>query len=87
MEQRYKVLLENPAAMQQYKGLKHVDDKHDAFWLAHMARLGIIPQGYIYPKEERPFLDLLRKEVIWFVCEHPKSKACRGSSVETAAAA
>ena len=61
MEQRYKVLLENPAAMQQYKGLKHVDDKHDAFWLAHMARLGIIPKGYIYPKEERPFRDLLRK--------------------------
>jgi len=61
MEQRYKVLLANPAAMQQYKGLKHVDDKHDAFWLAHMARLGIVPQGYIYPKEERPYRDLLRK--------------------------
>jgi len=61
MEQQYHVLLANPAAMQQYKGLKHIDDKHDAFWLAHMARLGIIPQGYIYPKEERPFRDLLRK--------------------------
>lgn len=61
MDQQYKVLLANPAAMQQYKGLKHVDDKHDAFWLAHMARLGIIPQGFIYPKEERPFRDLLRK--------------------------
>lgn len=61
MDQRYKVLLANPAAMQQYKGLKHVDNKHDAFWLAHMARLGIIPQGYIYPKEDRPFRDLLRK--------------------------
>ncbi|AGF78018.1 transposase [Desulfocapsa sulfexigens DSM 10523] len=61
MEQRYEVLLANPAAMLQYKGLKHVDDKHDAFWLAHMARLGILPQGYIYPKEERPFRDLLRK--------------------------
>ena len=61
MEQQYNVLLANPAAIQQYKGLKHVDDKHDAFWLAHMARLGIIPQGFIYPKEERPFRDLLRK--------------------------
>lgn len=61
MDQGYKVLLANPAAMQQYKGLKHVDDKHDAFWLAHMARLGIVPTGYIYPKEERPFRDLLRK--------------------------
>ena len=61
MDVGYRVLLANPAAMQQYKGLKHVNDKHDAFWLAHMARLGILPQGYIYPKEDRAFRDLLRK--------------------------
>jgi transposase len=41
--------------------LKHADDKHDAFWLAQMLRLGILPEGYIYPKEERPIRDLLRK--------------------------
>lgn len=57
----YKVHLANPSAMQQYKGLKFLDDKHDAFWLAHMDRLGILPQGYIYPKEIRPIRDLLRK--------------------------
>lgn len=57
----YTVHLANPAAMQQYSGLKFVDDKHDAFWLAHMDRLGILPQGYIYPKEIRPIRDLLRK--------------------------
>ncbi|MBN1226586.1 MAG: IS110 family transposase, partial [Deltaproteobacteria bacterium] len=39
----------------------HVDDRHDAFWLAHMLSLGILPTGYIYPKEERPVRDLLRK--------------------------
>lgn len=61
MDTGYEVLLANPAAMQQYKGLKHVNDKHDAFWLAHMSRLGILPQGYIYPKEDRPVRDLLRK--------------------------
>jgi transposase len=61
MDTGYEVLLANPSAMQQYKGLKHVNDKHDAFWLAHMARLGILPQGYIYPKEDRPVRDLLRK--------------------------
>ena len=61
MEEGYKVHLANPAAIQQYSGLKHADDKHDAFWLAEMLRLGILPEGYIYPKEERPVRDLLRK--------------------------
>lgn len=55
------VHLANPSAMKQYEGLKHVDDRHDAFWLAHMLSLGILPQGYIYPKEDRPVRDLLRK--------------------------
>jgi len=61
MENSYEVHLANPAAMKQYTGLKHIDDKHDAFWLAHMERLGILPTGYIYPKELRPIRDLLRK--------------------------
>jgi transposase len=61
MENGYKVHLANPAAIQQYKGLKHTNDKHDAFWLAQLLRLGILPEGYIYPKEERPLRDLLRK--------------------------
>jgi transposase len=60
-EEGYRVYLANPSAIQQYAGLKHVDDKHDAFWLAEMLRLGILPEGYIYPKEERPMRDLLRK--------------------------
>ena len=57
----YTVHLANPAAVQQYKGLKFLNDKHDAFWLAYMDGLGILPQGYIYPKEVRPVRDLLRK--------------------------
>jgi len=61
MEEGYKVHLANPSAIEQYSGLKHGDDKHDAFWLAEMLRLGILPEGYIYPKEERPIRDLLRK--------------------------
>jgi len=61
MEEGYKVHLANPAAIQQYWGLKHEDDKHDAFGLAEMLRLGILPEGYIYPKEARPVRDLLRK--------------------------
>jgi len=61
VEKGYEVHLANPSAIQQYSGLKHSDDKHDAFWLAEMLRLGILPEGYIYPKEERPVRDLLRK--------------------------
>jgi len=61
MEAGYAVHLANPSAIQQYSGLKHADDQHDAFWLAEMLRLGILPEGYIYPKEERPVRDLLRK--------------------------
>lgn len=57
----YKVHLANPAAIQKYSGLKYSDDRHDAFWLAEMLRLNILPEGYIYPKEERPIRDLLRK--------------------------
>jgi transposase len=61
MEAGYRVHLANPSAIQQYSGMKHSDDRHDAFWLAEMLRLGILPEGYIYPKEERPLRDLLRK--------------------------
>lgn len=61
MEHGYKTHLANPSAMRQYKGCKHKDDRHDAFWLAEMLRLGILPEGYIYPKQTRGVRDLLRK--------------------------
>jgi hypothetical protein len=48
-------------AIQQYNGLKYTDDDSDAHWLAHLLRLGVLPEGYIYPKQERPVRDLLRK--------------------------
>lgn len=61
----YKVHLANPSAIKQYEGLKHTDDKWDSFWLAHMKRLNILPEGYIYPKEERPIRDLLRRRLLF----------------------
>ncbi len=64
-QEGYKVNLANPSAMKQYEGLKHTDDKWDAFWLAHMKRLNILPEGYIYPKEERPVRDLLRRRLLF----------------------
>lgn len=63
MENGYRVHLANPPAIQKYKGLKHADDRYDSFWLAHLLRLGILPEGYIYPKEQRPIRDLLRKRL------------------------
>jgi transposase len=57
----YRVHLANTAAIEQYKGLKHTDEESDARWLAQLLRLGILPEGYIYPKEERAVRDLLRK--------------------------
>jgi transposase len=61
MKEGYRVHLANPSAIQRYEGLKHLDDEHDAFWLAELLRLGILPEGYIYPRQERPIRDLLRK--------------------------
>jgi transposase len=61
MDAGYRLHLANPAAMQQYTGLKHADDDTDAVWLGEMLRLGILPEGYIYPKAERSLRDLLRK--------------------------
>lgn len=61
MEAGYQVHLANTAAIQQYSGMKYTDDKSDGRWLAQMLRLGVLPEGYIYPKEERAVRDLLRK--------------------------
>lgn len=63
MEEGYEVRLVNTAAVQQYSGLKHTDDAHDAFWLAHLMRLGILPTGYIYPKATRGLRDLARQRM------------------------
>lgn len=63
MEAGFKVHLANTAAIKQYSGLKHSDDDSDANWLANMLRLGILPEGYIYPKEQRMLRDLLRKRL------------------------
>jgi transposase len=61
MDKGHRVHLANTAAIQQYEGLKYTDDDSDARWLAHMLRLGVLPQGYIYPQQERAVRDLLRK--------------------------
>jgi len=60
-EAGFNLKLVNTIAVKQYDGLKYSDDSHDAFWLAHLLRLGILPTGYIYPKAQRAVRDLLRR--------------------------
>ena len=65
------VHLANPSAIKQYEGIKYTDDQHDAFFLAQMLILGILPQGYIYPKKDRPVRDLGRERL--FLVHHKTS--------------
>jgi transposase len=57
----YPIDLANPAKMEQYNGLKHADDKDDAYYLAELQRLKILPQAYVYDPQLRPVRDLLRR--------------------------
>jgi len=59
----YPVKLANPAQIDQYSGIKHADDKNDAFFLAELQRLGILPTGHIYDPVLRPVRDLLRRRM------------------------
>lgn len=60
----YETHLANPAAMEQYSGLKNADEESDAFFVAELSRLGILPEGYIYPQEDRPGRDMLRRRML-----------------------
>src|ERR1017187_886983 len=59
--QGYSIDLANPAKIEQYSGMKHVDDKDDAFHLADLQRLNILPKAHVYDPELRPVRDLLRR--------------------------
>src|SRR3954470_11030825 len=63
MQAGYTVHLAHPAALVQYQGLKYSADEHDARWLAHLLRLGILREGYIYPREARAVRDLMRRRM------------------------
>mgnify|MGYP001582033354 FL=1 len=57
----YDVRLVNTTKASKYSDMKYTDDRHDARWLAHLLSLGILPEGYIMPREERGLRDLLRR--------------------------
>ena len=60
----YHVVLANPAAMQPYGGKKHTDDVSDAYFLAELLRLNLLPTGHIYDRKLRPVRDLLRRRML-----------------------
>ncbi len=64
MEAGYRVHLAHAGALPQYAGLKFTNDSADARHLAQLFRLGILPTGYIYPKQERALRDLLRRRLL-----------------------
>lgn len=61
MDAGYDVRLVNTTKASKYSDMKYTDDRHDARWLAHLLSLGILPEGYIMPREERGLRDLLRR--------------------------
>jgi transposase len=60
----YHVVLANPAAMQPYNGKKHTDDVSDAYFLAELLRLNLLPTGHIADRKIRPVRDLLRRRLL-----------------------
>ena len=63
MEAGYRVHLANTTAIKKYEGLKYSGDAADALYLAQLLRLGLLSEGYIYPREERGARDLSRKRM------------------------
>jgi transposase len=63
MDAGHRVHLAHPAAIKKYEGLKHSGDFADAGYLAQLLRLGLLAEGYIYPREERGARDLARKRM------------------------
>lgn len=64
IEAGYPLHLANTLAIQQYNGIKHTNDQTDARYLAHLLRLGILPTGFIYPKQSRAVRDVLRRRLL-----------------------
>jgi len=60
----FPVRLAHTSALPEYSGLKYSNDFSDARQLAHLLRLGLLPTGYIYPKQERALRDLLRRRLL-----------------------
>jgi len=59
----YDVRLGHAYELRLIKGAKVKNDRRDAYRIARYLRLGELPEGYICPKEKRPYRDLLRRRI------------------------
>ena len=60
-EEGFKVKLAHTFGLHMITGAKVKTDNRDAFTLAKLLRINAIPEAYIYPSENRPVRDLLRR--------------------------
>jgi transposase len=64
-EREVPVAMANPARLDSYSGVKETNDFTDARWLAELARLGVVPESYVYPRQPRAVRDLLRRRSLF----------------------
>jgi transposase len=75
----YQVRLAHPSAIKKYEGLKHSGDFADAAYLAHLLRLGLLAEGYIYPREERGYETWRASACSWCATARPRYYRSRAS--------
>ena len=79
MEAGYPVMLVNTAKARQYEGLKHTDDRYDAFWLAQQMGSGFCPRATFTQKNSAPCATCCANAAAWCVsarlmCYPPKAR-------------
>ena len=62
-EAGYEVHLAHPLGLFMITGAKVKTDRRDAFKLAKYLRLDELPEAYIYPPDQRPLRDFLRRRI------------------------
>lgn len=60
----YRVHLAHSPAVEKLRTTKHANDETDALLLADLLREGRLPEGYLYPREDRGLRDLLRRRML-----------------------
>lgn len=60
----FRVHLAHSPGVAKHRDTKHANDETDALLLAELLRQGRLPEGYMYPREQRGLRDLLRRRML-----------------------